>query len=113
MTPTTHPIVRASAASLDAFAARGDTITQARAHALALPLNTPKDKVEAALDERLRRLIERVGAAEPELLQRLQRVVMVETLDMALHGLRCCSDIDLADDVERLLAVACELRHGL
>lgn len=105
----TADILRTSAASLDEFADRGDMVTVARAHALALPLplNTPKAQVEAALDERLRLLIQRVGAAEPELLQRLQRVVMVETLDMALHGLRCCSDIDLADDIERLLAVAC------
>lgn len=106
MTLTTHPIVRASAASLDAFAARGDTITRARAHALALPLATPKDQVEAALDERLRRLIERVGAADPALLQHLQRAVMVETLDMALHNLRCSSDLDLISDIERVLAVA-------
>lgn len=106
MTTTTHPIVRASAASLDAFAARGDTITKTRAHALALPLNTPKAQVEAALDDRLRLLIQRVGAAEPALLQHLQRAVMVETLDMALHSLRCCSDIDLIGDIERLLTVA-------
>lgn len=107
ITAQTAEILRTSAASLDELAGRVDMVTVARAHALALPLNTPKAKVEAALDERLRLLIQRVGAAEPELLQRMQRVVMVETLDMALHGLRCCSDIDLADDIERLLAVAC------
>ena len=102
----TSDVLRTSAASLDEFADRGDMVTVARAHALALPLNTPKAQVEAALDERLRLLIQRVGAAEPELLQRLQRVVMVETLDMALHSLRCCSDIDLIGDIEQLLAVA-------
>lgn len=106
-TAQTAEILRTSAASLDEFADRGDMVTVARAHALALPLNTPKAQVEAALDERLRLLIQRIGAAEPELLQRMQRVVMVETLDMALHGMRCCSDIDLVNDIERLLAVAC------
>lgn len=105
---TTNPVVSASAASLDAFAARGDTITRARAHALALPLNTPRAQVEAALDERLRGLIARIGAADLDLLKTMQRAVMVETLDMCLHSLRCCSDVELISDVERLLAVA----HG-
>lgn len=94
-----------SATTLDTFAARGDMVTAARAHALALPRDTPKDQVEAALDERLRLLIQRVVAADPALLQHLERAVMAELLGLALHNLRCCGDIDLINDIERLLSV--------
>lgn len=106
MNHQTNPIVRASAASLNAFADRGDAVTRARAAALALPLTTPKARVESALDERLRQLIKRVGAADPELLQHMERAVMVETLDVCLYSLRGGSDVDLIGDVEQLLAVA-------
>lgn len=47
------------------------TTTEQRAFALALPLNTTAVKVEMALNNRLRQMVKRVGAADTAVVQSL------------------------------------------